>query len=200
MSKQSLDWSLRQHSMYSRKSQKVPFNCLLDITTWISHWNVKFNMFKTELNLFLPTQSSSPSSFISENGNSISTADQARKQKFILNTFFSLINYMQIHSFKIHLLSTSYIPGTDTVLNKHHQVLSNLPPPSLLLTPYSKSPPAIILSGLDYFSHYQLVFLHPPQLPINLFSMEQPEWSFKITDLDHVTTCLSLSFYHIHTP
>lgn len=117
MSKQSLDCSLRQHSMYSRKSQKVPFNCLLDITTWISHWNVKFNMFKTELNLFLPTQSSSPSSFISENGNSISTADQARKQKFILNTFFSLINYMQMHSFKIHLLSTSYIPGTDTVLN-----------------------------------------------------------------------------------
>lgn len=117
MSKQSLDWSLRQHGMYGRKSQKDPFNCLLDISTWISHWNVKFNMFKTELNLFLPTQSSSPSSFISENGNSISTADQARKQKFILNTFFSLINHMQIHSFKIHLLSTSYVPGTDAVLN-----------------------------------------------------------------------------------
>lgn len=117
MSKQSLDWSLRQHGMYGRKSQKDPFNCLLDISTWISHWNVKFNMFKTELNLFLPTQSSSPSSFISENGNSISTADQARKQKFILNIFFSLINHMQIHSFKIHLLSTSYVPGTDAVLN-----------------------------------------------------------------------------------
>lgn len=117
MSKQSLDWSLRQHGMYGRESQKDPFNCLLDISTWISHWNVKFNMFKTELNLFLPTQSSSPSSFISENGNSVSTADQARKQKFIPNTFFSLINHMQIHSFKIHLLSTSYVPGTDAVLN-----------------------------------------------------------------------------------
>ena len=42
---------------------------------------------------------------------------KARKQKFILNTFFSLINHMQIYSFKIHLLSTSYVPGTDAVLN-----------------------------------------------------------------------------------